>query len=332
MPTAAQLHSYKKPPGMGKLDLRDLLLLGGAGQYTALMSINYMNYLPGTCEPYAQGVIQIVKGLQRLLNARGAALQVDGGMGDATQKALQKFAGPRWYEKSWAQLYLDVIQGDRWKGVSRPDRSGIEKDAATNQLMQGMGDDYALPRPRAVKDRFNFPNWIDPVRPKPIWNPRPRYALGATSGAGWELRGGVAIPLTAAMLVSFQSIQRAINAINAKQGRALVDVDGRLGPKTIEALSTIVYKNGTDPWASTTVTPTFVADNVAEISDELKSLMGHVGATYVPDPKPTSAPSTVKTDGTINNPPDSTSTTTLVIAAIAIGGAVALIAKKRKKR
>lgn len=145
MPTSSLLHATKRPAGLGKMTLRDLLLLGGAGRATADMSIYYMNMLPGTTEPYAQGVIQLVKGLQRLLNQRGAALEVDGGVGTKTQDWIIKFSGPKWYEKTWAQIYLDVIDGRRWKGAARPSRmNGIEYDAATNPWMRGMGDDTGL--------------------------------------------------------------------------------------------------------------------------------------------------------------------------------------------
>lgn len=110
-------------PGQPPHDLRALLIRAGAGQYTADMSIPYMNFLPTTTEPYAQGVQQIVQGLQRLLNEKGARLRVDGGFGERTIKALMVFAGPRWYDKSWAQLYNDVLSGHRWEGWQRNDRT-----------------------------------------------------------------------------------------------------------------------------------------------------------------------------------------------------------------
>lgn len=151
-------------------------------------------------------------------------------------------------------------------------------------------------------------------------------------GAGFTMRSGVAIPLTSSVLTAFQNLQRAINAINAKQGRALIGVDGRIGEKTADALSSIVWTNSTDPWANTKVNPLYVAENAGAIASELTSLMGRIGASYVADPSTSSQPSTVKPDGTINNPPDGPSTTTIVIAAVAIGGVIALATRKRRKR
>jgi hypothetical protein len=106
-----------------QLDLRDMLLVAGVGQFNAIMSIPYMNMLPSTTDPYAQGVMQIVRGLQRLLNKRGAKLIEDSGMGEKTVRAMMIYAGPRWPDKSWAQLYGDVISGQKWAGWDRHGRS-----------------------------------------------------------------------------------------------------------------------------------------------------------------------------------------------------------------
>ncbi|HZJ67650.1 MAG TPA: hypothetical protein VFD36_29305 [Kofleriaceae bacterium] len=124
-----------------QLDLRDMLLIAGVGQYTAQMSIPYMNMTPLTTEPYAQGVLQLVKGLQRLLNRRGNKLAVDGGLGEATQKALMVYAGPRWMEKSWAQLYGDVINGVGWQGYVRNARGADDVSwfGASRALETGVG-------------------------------------------------------------------------------------------------------------------------------------------------------------------------------------------------
>jgi hypothetical protein len=103
-------------------DLRQMLLDAGIGQYTADMSIPYMNMLPRTTDPYTQGVMQIVAGLQTLLNDRGANLQVDGGMGQDTLAELLVYSGPGWYDKSWAQLYTDVMSNEKWGGWKRTSR------------------------------------------------------------------------------------------------------------------------------------------------------------------------------------------------------------------
>jgi hypothetical protein len=128
-------------------DLRELLLNAGVGQYTASMSVPYLNMLPSTTDPYAQGVIQIVQGLQRLLNKRGARLEVDGGLGGRTVGALTKFAGPRWYDKSWAQLLGDVESGGKWQGWDRQNRAANPQ--GVGDFMEDLGADgyYGTPVP-----------------------------------------------------------------------------------------------------------------------------------------------------------------------------------------
>jgi hypothetical protein len=123
-----------------RLDLRDMLLLAGAGQWAAQMSIPYMNMAPGTTDPYTQGVIQLVQGLQRLLNQQGAKLEVDGGMGADTVAALVPFSGARWYDKSWAQLYADVISGKPWPGYIREDRAPVVKLPTATADYVAVGD------------------------------------------------------------------------------------------------------------------------------------------------------------------------------------------------
>ncbi|MBT8452993.1 MAG: hypothetical protein KJO40_13575 [Deltaproteobacteria bacterium] len=121
-------------------DVREMLLTAGVGQFNVTMSIPYMFELPRTSDPYAQGIMQIVQGLQQLLNRRGARLDVDGGLGARTVKALRTFAGPKWYDKTWTQLYADVIAGKKWTHFERMGRGG--------GYVQPMADyDYTRPDP-----------------------------------------------------------------------------------------------------------------------------------------------------------------------------------------
>jgi len=100
-------------------DLRSMLTEAKIGQYQAAMAIQYMNFLPETCDLYAQGVILIIQGLQNLLNDRGASLEADGDFNVETMGALEHFAGPNWHSKSWTQLYGDVIAGKPYGGKFR---------------------------------------------------------------------------------------------------------------------------------------------------------------------------------------------------------------------
>lgn len=149
-----------------QLDLREMLLTAGVGQFNVTMCIPFMNMLVTTTEPYAQGVQLMVKGLQRLLNQRGARLVVDGGLGDRTQKALERYGGPRWADKSWAQLYGDVIAGVPWQGYVR--------NARGNDDVQWFGAERMLETPGGT----GLGDAITDL----VTNP---FALAAIAGLAW---------------------------------------------------------------------------------------------------------------------------------------------------
>jgi len=109
-------------------NVREMVLNAGIGQYLAQMAIPYMYFLPRTCDPYAQGTQAIVQGLQNMLAARGHRVPVDGWMGRATMDATRVYAGPRWMDKSWVQIYGDVMAG---KVVARPPQARLPATAPT---------------------------------------------------------------------------------------------------------------------------------------------------------------------------------------------------------
>ncbi len=304
MPTSVQNHPTQLQIGPGRLDLRDMLLNAGVGQFVVLNAIQFMNFLPGTCEPYAQGVQEIVKGLQRLLVRNGAAIGVDGGLGGRTVEAHKVYAGPLWYEKSWSQLYLDVMSRRAWSGFKRSStgRYGfdIEKDTSYGPE-EGMGS-YM-------------------------------HGLGDVEGTSWAMRSGVAIPLTVVELVVFQQLQRQVNAINAKSKLPLIAVDGRIGAATAKAVMQLSLSYGSGERAGGDFTPAYVATNAAAISTELSGVMTMLGANYVADPAAASKPSIAQANGTVLNPPDGMSDTTkLVIGAVAVGAVIAMVGKKKRRK
>lgn len=132
-------------------NVREMLLEAGVGQSIATMAGQYMFFLPRTSDPYAQGVIAIVQGLQRLLNKRGASLAVDGGLGPKTVKALRRYAGPLWVDKTWAQLYGDVLLGKPWRGFERLGRRQRAKlgelESETALGTSFVGDLFSSPLP-----------------------------------------------------------------------------------------------------------------------------------------------------------------------------------------
>jgi len=85
-----------------------MLLAAGLGEMGATLAIPYMYFLPRTSDPYTQGVMTIVEGLQRLLRAKGAPLATDGGLGQDTAKYLGVIV-PDWNEHTWASIYGAVL-------------------------------------------------------------------------------------------------------------------------------------------------------------------------------------------------------------------------------
>lgn len=153
----------------------------------------------------------------------------------------------------------------------------------------------------------------------------PKWCSDLTPRADCTASAGVCMPFDATTLAAFQKTQRLVNAILAKRGLPLIDVDGRIGPRTVSALKTI----SSTPESITSCD--VVAAQIYSLLWALTDQAGREQAVLVPDP-PTSRPSTVKPDGTIYNPPDAGfAPTTLAIVAIGIG-AVLAVGKKGKKR
>lgn len=99
-------------------NLREMLLAAGIGNFNATMSIPYMYFMPRTCDPYAQGVMQLVQAIQNVLRARGdTQIEVTGWLDAATQRAIARYAGPSWGDKTWMQLLADVMYAHK---LARP--------------------------------------------------------------------------------------------------------------------------------------------------------------------------------------------------------------------
>lgn len=317
----------------GNLDLRDLLLMAGAGQFTADMSIPYMNMLPTTTDPYAQGVLQIVKGLQTLLIQRGAQLTADGGLGENTVRALMAYAGPRWYDKSWAQLYGDVVDGRLWQSwdrESRADQAAVLATMPSRGGMSGLG---------ATRFRTSSVAGLGGLGHTAYHHLGALTEIGAYCTVAHPYPGctpiaGVAKPTTAEMLDRFTVTQRLLNALRAKQGLALIDVDGRIGPQTVDAM-----KRFADPGVANN-TVDAICQNIDRLVDDLTTEMQRQGTSFVADPVPKSPPSMASGAGVIN-PPNSAIAATmgggsleklLPIAAGVVGVLLVLKLSKKKGR
>jgi len=104
-------------------NLREMLLSAGIGEMRATMAIPYMYFMPRSSDPYTQGVMTIVEGLQRMLRDRGAPLALDGGLGTQTAQYLAAIV-PDWGEHTWASLYGAVMASQR-RFATAPPLAGI---------------------------------------------------------------------------------------------------------------------------------------------------------------------------------------------------------------
>lgn len=91
-------------------DTRSMLLALGVGQYNAAMLASTMFLMPRTTDPSAQAVMFVIQGAQRGLQKMKAPGVVPNGLLDQpTQRALRQTSGLLWANKTWVQIYGDVL-------------------------------------------------------------------------------------------------------------------------------------------------------------------------------------------------------------------------------
>lgn len=191
-------------------DVRDLLLRAGVGQYNATMALPYVWFTPTTCDPYAQGVMLLVQGLQNILNSKGAKLEVDGGLGVDTALWIRRYSGSNWRNKTWTQLYSDVLAG-------KPRPAGFQAMppvATAGYLSVGevSQQDYCS----TLND-----NCSGPI-------------------------AGVCTPNTPTANDAFKYLQNQLNRVSKVKGYSLIDVDGRIGGQTVARLKLVLGISFTD--------------------------------------------------------------------------------------
>lgn len=160
------------------------------------------------------------------------------------------------------------------------------------------------------------------------------YCSTANPQTNCKAIAGVCLPMTSMALEAFKNLQRQANRMAAKEGRALIDVDGRIGPNTVQAV-TAALKYSDTTWA-TIAGCDLVAAHAAEIAADIKARADQTNTPMVADPA-TSKPSTVGAGGTVVHPDKQTIITSadagglfnwipaevktpLGLAALAVGG------------
>lgn len=156
--------------------------------------------------------------------------------------------------------------------------------------------------------------------------------LGDVAASGYRMVDDIAVPLDAGTLLNFQTLQRDINAIMARKNEPLIDVDGRIGSKTVAALLTISDDPGSITGAQV------VADDIWSLLTAMTTQMAALQAYFVPDPVPSSPPSVASGTGVVNPPDDiirsadGPSMTTMIVIAVGVGVAAAYLFKKKRRK
>lgn len=304
------MKTQKRPSG-GAYDVVDMTMRMGLGRVVGTMVIPYMWKSPRVSDPYSPSVIEIVRALQHGLARLGYRTRGDGYVGKPTVAAMVEIAGPGWKDKSWVELYADVLY--------LIDHGAFA--AARGEAPMGMGGVFDL---------------LDPSK----WG---IDGGGGSAAGGYSYSGGVCKPSTASKLAEFKTLQRQINRLHKLWGLKLLSVDGRPGPHTTRSINNI-FRAQNAPLHSNYADCRGYADKAADLADTIGIIADTAKApSSVPDPGSiTSPPSVARPDGSVQHPAIATANIDQYLASAtrfasspfglaAIAGGVFLILKRRGK-
>lgn len=110
-------------------DLREMLVALDTPASTVTMAVQFAFFSPSTTDPYAPGVIELVRAAQRGLRKLGAPVVVNGVLGEETGSYLKAVSGPLWHQKAWVQVLGDVLLAIKdHKSFRRPAKSALAGD------------------------------------------------------------------------------------------------------------------------------------------------------------------------------------------------------------
>lgn len=142
----------------------------------------------------------------------------------------------------------------------------------------------------------------------------PVWCSGNNPKTGCANIANVCVPLDPSTLDLFRLIQRTANALLAASGKKLLDVDGRIGPATLQAVNELM------PEGVGFTSCDAVALSGGQVAAQLMSVKQADNIADVGDPPPRSPP-TVVANGSVVNPPASV----IAASAAAQGGLVAML-------
>jgi len=120
-------------------DIPTLLRATGVDDYTAQMLVPFMFMAPATTDLDMPSVIEIVRSIQRSLNAIGATLDESGELDVQTAALIQQVTGPGWKSVPWYQILEKIVHHADLGGTVTP----VTARAAMGYA--GSMGDFALP-------------------------------------------------------------------------------------------------------------------------------------------------------------------------------------------
>jgi hypothetical protein len=225
------------------------------------MSIPFMFQIPGTSDPDAPSVIEIIKAIQNGLKKLGyKRVQASGVFDRETAAAVSQISGP-WRQQTWLEISGNVLAAMR-----DPDRK------ARQMAMAGLGDFEEL---AAFRGYGPIPGSMVGLPAGPMGQ---RFTGELLQSLGdftmiSSSKGPIARPTDLKTLGEFQGVQRAINLGRAKKGLSLISVDGDIGPGTVSAAASVQF----------TFNATQIANSAAVLASTIATAFGGV-PNLTPDP------------------------------------------------
>lgn len=203
---------------------RQMLMDLGSAPSLATIALPYVWMLPGTTDPDAQGVIEIVRCIQRGLRGLGHKVMVSGVLDRTTAETLDLLVPPK---GSWPSTTWIVIMQRLQHAIRNPRRVMTEIE-----VPMGLGGYYGY----------------GPLPGRMVGLPAGPLGLGATvqdAGADLEFGRGIKIPTnivpvpkdSGRTFEAFRNLQRQVNRLLTRiPNGGRVDEDGIIGESTRKSM------------------------------------------------------------------------------------------------
>lgn len=234
---------------------RQMLIELGVPSHLATLAQPYMFYLPGTSDPDAQGVIEIILGIQRSLRKLGYRVEVSGVLTPETAAALNTISPPAgsWMTKSWVQIVGDILEVRR-----NPVEKSLQLDA-----LGYYGSGYVGIGTTATDQGISL-----------------SWGLGTKSTSN-------CVPTNSATKSAFRNVQRQTNRLLPYVNGGRISEDGIIGSETTRAIAKVSKLFFFAPWIALLKNCTQVAQKAPSVAATFKTEANRRGASASANKGPT---------------------------------------------